>query len=45
VTRKDNKMLVDSIDHTKNKHSKVQEVILEKQLDYLKERNKAINET
>jgi hypothetical protein len=45
MTRKDSKMLVDSIDHTKDKHSKAQEVILEKQLDYFKERYKAINET
>jgi hypothetical protein len=38
-------MLVDSLDQTKNKCSKAQEVILKKQLEYFKERNEVINET
>jgi len=37
-----NQMLMDSIDYTEDKSSKAQEVILEKQFDYFKEKNKAI---
>jgi hypothetical protein len=35
-------MLVDSIDYTEDKSSKALKVILEKQFDYFKEKNKAI---
>jgi hypothetical protein len=36
VMEKGNQMLVDSIDYIADKRSKAQEVILEKQFDYLK---------